>query len=77
MLLSIREIFLHERNASEPHLQKHLELFFRKIALEPVTFLAIGIRDDDGRRPGYVKAMKIFRVFFNVNVQRDEILVDE
>ena len=77
MLLRVREVFLHERDASESHLEKHLELVFREIALEPVTFLAIGIRDDDGRRPGYVKAMKIFRVFFDVNAQRNEILVDE
>lgn len=77
MLHRIREILLHESNTSKSHFEKSLELVFRKIALESIAFLAIGVRDDDGRRPGYVKAMKVFRVFFDVNVQRNEILVDE
>jgi len=77
MLLRIREIFLHERNASESHLEKHLELVFREIALESITLLAIGVRDKDRRRPCCVEAMKIFRVLFDVDTQRDEILVDE
>ena len=77
MLLCGRKVFLHERDASESHLEKHLELVFREIALESISLLSIGVRNNDGRRPCSVEAMKIFRVFFDVNVQRNEILVNE
>jgi hypothetical protein len=77
MLHRIREVFLRESNTSKSHFEKGLELVFRKIALESIAFLAIGVGDDDGRRPCYIKAMKVFRVFLDVNVQRNEILVDE
>ena len=77
MLLSISEIFLHERDAAKSHLEKSLELLFRKITLEPIALFAIGIRDKHSRRPRRVEAMKVFCVFFDVNIQRNEILVDE
>ena len=77
MLFRSREILLHKSNASKSHLEKHLELAFRKIALESITFLAIGVRDNNGRRPRGVEAMKVFRVFLDVYVQGNEVLVYE
>lgn len=53
------------------------EFVFRQIALEPPSFFPLGIEYQDGRRPEDVEAVEIARIFFYVNAEGDEILVDE
>lgn len=53
------------------------ELLLRKIALEPPSFLSVRIEDEYGRGPKRVKAPKVFRVLFYMDVKRDKILFNE
>ena len=70
-------VFLHERHAAQAHRQKGAEIFFRQIALEPPSFLAVGVHYEYGRRPYRFETVKILRIFLDVDFERDKIFVDE
>jgi len=39
--------------------------------------VTLWIHYQNGRRPNRIKAAKVFRIFFNVDVEWDELLVDK
>jgi hypothetical protein len=76
MAFGRRPVFFHKGHASESQFQIRLKVVPRKITLEPPTLVAIGIHYQDRRGPHRVEAVKVSRVFFDVDVKRNEILFD-
>ena len=76
-LFGIGPIFSRQRETTQTHLKVSPELFFRQIAFQPPSFLALGVEDQDGRRPERVETTEVFRIFFYVYFEGNEILVDE
>lgn len=73
----IGPIFPHHRDAGQAHFEVGAELVFGQIALQPHPLLAFGIEDQHGRRPDRMKAAKVLGIFLDMNLERDEVLVDE
>ena len=48
-----------------------------EIALEPVTFGSIRVRENEGRRPLRTEALEDLGLFSDVNLDRQEVLADE
>ena len=74
---SIGPIFFHYGDTRETHLEVHAKLVTREIALQSPPLLAFRVCDEYRRRPDSIEAMKVFRVLFDMDPERDEVVVDE
>jgi hypothetical protein len=66
-----------ESEPSKAHFKIGPELILRQVAFKAPAFFAVGVEYKDGGRPECVEAAEIFRILFNVDAERDEILFDE
>ena len=76
-LLRIRPMLSHDIDSCESHPQVRAEVLLRQISFEPPPFFPVRIGDDHRRRPHDVEAVEVLGVFFYVNGERDEVLVNE
>ena len=76
-LLSVREFLLHESQPRDGHSQACVKPVLRQITFDSIPLLAVGIHDEDGRRPESVKPFEPGRMFFDVSFQRDESLMNK
>ena len=74
---SVRPIFFHCGDSGETHLEVYAKLVTREIALQSPPLFAFRVCDEYGRRPDSVEAMEVFRVLFDMDLERDEVVVDE
>jgi hypothetical protein len=74
--LSLAPFFVHECQPPQGVLQPRAKFLSRKVTLVSHTFHAVLVHDDDGGRPNGVKTVKPGRVFFDVNLYRNEIIID-
>lgn len=70
-------LFFHDGDARQTHQELRGEIIFWKVTLNPVAFLSVFIKDDDGGRPHGFKTSKAGGILFNVNSERNEILFNE
>jgi len=73
----VSEVFAHESNTREAEFQLRAKLLVRKVAVDTVPFLAVWIEYQHGRRPHYIEAVKVSRMFFDVRFERDEVFLNE
>ena len=76
-LLRVGPPLIHNVEPRESHLEVDAKLVFRQIALKTPAFLTVRIEDEDGWRPHCFKAAEVFRVLFDMDRERDEVVVDE
>lgn len=53
------------------------ELLFRQVTFKPPTFFAFAVEDEDRGCPEGIEPTEILRILFNVDVKRNESLIDE
>jgi len=77
VLFGCLPIFFHERYSGETHFQKCVKLLSRQISFEALSLVSVHVHHQNGRRPNGVKAAKILGIVLDVDVERNEIIVDE
>ena len=70
-------LLFHKGNASQAEFEKYREFLFRQIALKTFAFMAIRVHYQNGRGPDRFEPAKVFRIFLDVDVKRDELFVDD
>ena len=75
--LGLSKVFLHESDTPERDLGKRPEVVSGQISLEARAFFAIGVCDHDRRRPRGVETVKVFGILLEMNIERNEVLVDK
>jgi hypothetical protein len=76
-LLGISPLFAHKGDACQAHFQIGLKFVFRQVTLKPPTLVTCGVHDKYGRRPDRVEAVKVLRIFLDVDLERNKIVVDK
>ena len=76
-LSGLLPITIGERCLSQAQLQLRKEFLDGQIAFETVTFGTARIRDNYGRSPLRAEALETLRVLFDMDLQRNEVLIDE
>ncbi len=66
-----------KRRMSEPELELGKKVVWRQEPLELIPFGAVGIEHLDRRRPLSTEALKCLRLFFDVDLYGQEIVLDE
>lgn len=75
--LSVREFLLHEVNARDGHFQACVKPVLRQITFDSIPLLAVGIHDQDCRRPESVEPFEPGGMFLDVSFERDESLMNK
>lgn len=75
--LSVREFLLHESQPRDGHFQTRVKPLLRQITLDSIPLLAVGIHDEDCRRPESVELFEPRGMFFDMSFERDEGLMNK
>ena len=75
--LRLCPVFSHDRHTRQSHFEIRAKLFFRQIAFESPALVTVRVRDQNGRGPKRIEAVKVFRILFDVNFEGDKVLVYE
>lgn len=75
--LSVSVIFVDECNSAETALKSRQEIGVGEISLEAHPLMAFAVEQYDGRSPHGIEAVEPRRVFLDVGLHREEVLVDE
>jgi len=64
-------------DSRQSHFEVRAELVLRQIALETLPLFSLGIKNEHRRCPKGIKSVKAYRIFLDMNFERNEVAVDE